>query len=122
MLAKSVRLIALLSPALALAACNSEREAELEKQLAEAKQTAIEEAAARKAAERDASAARAKDRDKALEDFYSGETNEGGLPPEDLPPAPADDAPPPDPGQPQVAMPDAGVPVASADNVAVAGI
>lgn len=122
MSAKPVHLLLAIVPALALGACSSEREAELEQQLAEAKQSALEEAAARKAAERDAMAARARDRDAALQDFYSGQSNDGGVPAEDLPPAPADDGPPPDPTQPQVAMPAAGLPVASAGDAASAGI
>lgn len=103
MFRRAARIALILVPAFALAACGSAREEELERQLAEAKATALEEAAARKQAERNASAARAQAADQSLSDFY-GSDGEGEMVtpdvPADAPAPPADDAPPPDPGLP----------------------
>ncbi|MEJ2409677.1 MAG: hypothetical protein P8Y58_03635 [Novosphingobium sp.] len=100
---KIARLVLILSSALALAACGSPKEAELAKQLAEAKAQAAEEASARKAAERDAAALRAKARDAALADFYAGNESDDSIAPDDAPPAdsgamPMNGAPQPDTG------------------------
>ncbi|WP_200844792.1 MULTISPECIES: hypothetical protein [unclassified Novosphingobium] len=94
----TARLAALCLP-VALAACGSSREDELEKQLAQAQATAAEEAAALKA-QQEASAARAKDNDQSLAAFYAGDGgSEDSAPNEDLGgPAPeAPEAPPPPP-------------------------
>lgn len=95
-----------LLPALALAACGASREEELARQLAEAKATAMEEAAARKQAEREASKMRAEAQNAALSDFYGDDAPaaNGGDGPAPEPADPggqgADDAPPPDPAAP----------------------
>lgn len=104
MFRRASRIALILAPAFAVAACGSAREEELERQLAEAKATALEEAAARKQAERNASAARAQSNDQSLSDFYGSDGDDMAAPdvPADAPPPPADDAPPPDPGMPAV--------------------
>lgn len=97
-----------LLPALALAACGSSREEELAKQLAEAKATALEEAAARKQAEHEASKLRTQAQNAALSEFYGNDApaaNGDGPPPDLTEPADpggqtADDTPPPDPAAP----------------------
>lgn len=79
---KTVRLILAVVPLIAVSACGSAREQELEKQLAEARAEALEAAAAHKAAKRDAEAAKAQVRDAGLAEFYGSdestaeETNE----------------------------------------------
>ncbi|WP_404481709.1 hypothetical protein [Novosphingobium sp. BL-52-GroH] len=91
--------IALMSlPALALAACGSSHEDDLEKQLADAKATASEEATALKA-ERDAASARAAESRESLEQFYAGDSaaDDAEAPDEDEGPSPADAAPAPPP-------------------------
>lgn len=70
---KSVRLILSVAPLIALAACGSAREQELEKQLAEARAQALEASAAHKAAQRDIEAAKAQVRDAGLADFYGSD-------------------------------------------------
>lgn len=70
------RIAPILIPALMLAACGPSREEELERQLAEAKASAEQEANARQQAERDAAAARRHANAAELAKFYSGDTAE----------------------------------------------
>jgi Tfp pilus assembly protein PilP len=70
------RTLLALAPAFALVACGSAREAELEKQLAEARATIAEETAARKKAERIAESMQTSAQNDDLADFYGSDSRE----------------------------------------------
>lgn len=82
----------IVAAALAVTACGSSKEAELEKQLAAAQAAAAQEAAAREAAEREASSLRAGAQSAALAEFYGTDPSADGAPADMDAPVDAPDA------------------------------